>query len=115
MLRLTIRKIASVNFSRKTSGQSWIIYGINEKEWKSIVKGIQKELKCIEQLAVDDVQAAYVRCLEYQMKYALNENEAYFEVYGMIFCDTHNHFDCEWQVYQLDSCTVVSTFSQKRQ
>lgn len=65
------------------------------KEWKSIAKGIQKELKRIEQLAVDDVQAAYVKCLEYQMKYVLNENETYSKVYGTIFYDTHNHFDCE--------------------
>ncbi|EIE77848.1 hypothetical protein RO3G_02552 [Rhizopus delemar RA 99-880] len=52
------------------------------KEWIPIEKGIQKELKCIEQLAVDNVQAVYVKYLEYQMRYALNENETYFEVYG---------------------------------
>ncbi|KAG1465080.1 hypothetical protein G6F46_002830 [Rhizopus delemar] len=54
------------------------------KEWIPIEKGIQKELKCIEQLAVDNVQAVYVKYLEYQMRYALNENETYFEVYGAI-------------------------------
>jgi hypothetical protein len=41
-------------------------------------------LKTIENLAVNDLKKAYVKTLSYQTKYALTENEVYFEVYACV-------------------------------
>ncbi|KAI8977166.1 hypothetical protein BDF20DRAFT_820480 [Mycotypha africana] len=59
------------------------------KVWKPIEDEVQKNLKKIELLAVGDIQAAYVKSLEFQFKHALSVKEAYFEVYTSILKVLH--------------------------
>lgn len=80
---MIVTKDVGESCSQMTSGKSWTVFGTGKKEWKPIKDEIQKKkLKQIELLAVDDIQAAYVKCLEFQIKYALSDKEAYFKVYA---------------------------------
>ncbi|CAO3646502.1 unnamed protein product [Mucor hiemalis] len=54
------------------------------KNWDQLDDDVQRMLKTIENLAVYDLNKAYVKTLSYQTKYALTENEVYFEVYACV-------------------------------
>lgn len=55
-----------------------------QKNWDQLDDDVQRMLKTIENLAVNDLKKAYVKTLSYQTKYALTENEVYFEVYACV-------------------------------
>ncbi|KAG1146776.1 hypothetical protein G6F37_000181 [Rhizopus arrhizus] len=55
-----------------------------QKNWYPLDDDVQRMLKTIENLAVNDLKKAYVKTLSYQIKYALTENEAYFEAYTCV-------------------------------
>ncbi|KAI9476369.1 MAG: hypothetical protein EXX96DRAFT_576920 [Benjaminiella poitrasii] len=60
-----------------------------QKTWTPLDNAIQKKLKIIETLAVKDIQAAYRKCLESQITYAMTENETYFEIYAFLLKILH--------------------------
>lgn len=55
-----------------------------QKNWDRIDEDVRTKLKTIEDLAVSDVRKAYVKTLTSQTRYALTENEVYFEVYAFM-------------------------------
>lgn len=55
-----------------------------QKSWDQLDDDVQRMLKTIENLAVNDLNKAYVETLSCQTKYALTENEVYFEVYACV-------------------------------
>jgi hypothetical protein len=55
-----------------------------QKNWDQLDDDVQRRLKTIENLAVNELKKAYVKTLSYQTEYALTENEAYFEVYACV-------------------------------
>lgn len=54
------------------------------KKWYSLEDDIQREMKEIEILARKDMRTAYTKTLSYQIKYALTDKEACFEVYASV-------------------------------
>ncbi|KAF1801025.1 hypothetical protein FB192DRAFT_1283307, partial [Mucor lusitanicus] len=55
-----------------------------QKNWDQLDDDVQRMLKTIENLAVNDLKKAYAKTLSYQTKYALTENEVHFEVYACV-------------------------------
>lgn len=55
-----------------------------QKNWDRLDDSIQKKLKSIENLACISLKKAYIKALSYQIKYALTDNEAFFEVYACL-------------------------------
>ncbi|KAI7903430.1 uncharacterized protein BX663DRAFT_411176, partial [Cokeromyces recurvatus] len=75
-----------------------------KKNWTPLDKQIKSTLKDIEKMAKNNIKEAYKECLYYQRKYAMTEEEIFFEVYASMYvftCHCIQIFGVEGQINQV--------------